>query len=191
MNMVRGEPTWGFSTPDYLLVDLDNADRVKALGVADMIYSEYPEVGNCLMRRSSAPQKYRKVMWDRETGLLTFVTMKEGWHLIFGGRIGIGKVIKISNLLEELGIVDEDSTAIRRRRGDNTLRITNYKPYECDGRGLAEDCILVKYVDEDWADEGIFKYLRVASLFTPVRVDETVFRRVRLKYVQARLILNG
>ena len=95
----------GYTTQDHLLVDLDNCSEYKAFILATKIISEYPFLGDCLIVESSEAH----------------------YHLIFDDYVSWERLVKIIEILADLGIVQKNYAQVRTFRRDLTLRISDKK----------------------------------------------------------------
>lgn len=92
----------GYTTQDHLLVDLDNCSEDKARIIANKILDEYPYLGDCLLVKSSDGH----------------------YHLIFDDLVKWETLVRIIEVLADLGIVQKNYAQVRTFRRDLTLRIS-------------------------------------------------------------------
>jgi len=101
----------GYTTREHLLLDLDAGSRGDAEWLANYVMKNYPEVGDCILLKTS-----------------------RGWHLVFDNRIGYNKACTIIEHLAEQGYLEPNYVRIRKFRVDMTLRVsgrwetTGYRP---------------------------------------------------------------
>lgn len=107
----------GYSTQDYLLLDLDNITLIKAKGLAKILQKQY-DLGNALIMQST--NKKRTVFTDNCLAR----DIEGNFHIIFNNQIGYDKICIIINTLAEIGILEKDYALIREWRGDVTLRVS-------------------------------------------------------------------
>ncbi len=112
----------GYSTRDHLILDLDNTTKTKALKLLEQIIQAFPQVGCCLVLRSSS----HNTTWldytvDSRPRLCRWLA---GYHGVFDSFIGYDECCRIDEILAGLGILNKDYMTIRKWRGDQTLRVS-------------------------------------------------------------------
>ncbi len=128
MFKIRDKWIVGYTTVDYLLLDLDDADFDKVVSLGHMLTKEY-DLGSFLVMRSSGNSKNKpvycpvgnfafqqKLMWQK--------TVSGNYHIVFGRKIGYDKICSIVETLAGLGVLNNEYSNIRQWRGDITLRIS-------------------------------------------------------------------
>lgn len=113
----------GYTTRRHLLLDLDDTSLEKARRLAYLIMGEWPEVGDCLILRSSeAPLKVRlRYSWNNWPWISV---TRHSFHLVFDNIIGYNKACRICETLAGLNTLERDYLRIRTFRGDMTLRVS-------------------------------------------------------------------
>ena len=113
----------GYTTRKHLLLDLDDTTYIKATRVIDMLFKEFPEIGDCLIVISSVGKDEIKTKYDNFQRLY-HKRDRLNIHLIFDNLIGYNKASRICEILAGLFIINKGYSDIRRFRGDLTLRIS-------------------------------------------------------------------
>ena len=155
----------GYTTRRHLCLDLDNTTEAKALKVIDLIMTEYPEVGDCLLIVSSWKKELLELKHAIER--YPYVRIKRPcFHLVFCAHIGYNKCVKIIEALAEVGILNQEYVKLRRWRGDMTLRVSP----SILTSGVKEAPFPITYIRNKQylgAGEGIHEYLnfRACVLF--------------------------
>lgn len=126
--MISIKDKWliGFTTTDYLLLDLDNADYDKVKALCEMLTKEY-DLGSFVIMRSSASEKkqYKRIGdFDFHKNLFCEITTTGSYHVIFGRKINYDRICRIIETLANLGVLNNEYANIRQWRGDVTLRIS-------------------------------------------------------------------
>lgn len=162
----------GYTTRRHLLLDLDNTSLEKANRLANMIMDEWPEVGDCLVLRSSeSPLRIEvKYSWNNQPWISV---TRSSYHLVFDNVIGYNKACRICETLAELKILQRDYMRIRQFRGDMTLRVSE----AALSTGVKPAPKPVEYLintRQKWRDRRIDEYLSfrgaVLGLFTGAKV---------------------
>ena len=123
MEQLHIKPCWniGYTTKEHLCIDLDNTSFFKVRRLALMIMKDYPQIGNCLIVKSSY-QKLRETWVYRVMEGMKKVVKRHNYHLVFNNFIGYNKCCEIICNLADLGVINEQYTKIRQMRNDMTLR---------------------------------------------------------------------
>ena len=95
----------GYTTQDHLLVDLDNCSIFKAEILVNKIQDEYPFLGDALLVRSS----------------------DQHYHVVFDDFVRWETLVRIIEVMADLGIVQKNYAQVRTFRRDLTLRISDKK----------------------------------------------------------------
>ncbi len=160
----------GYTTRRHLLLDLDKTSLTKTAALARLIMREYPEVGDCLILRSSEGDGAISLKYDNYQRPYHRVN-GDSFHLVFDGLIGYNKACRIIEALAGVHVLNRDYVKIREFRGDMTLRISSTSLYS--GLKPAPVCVTgIKNKAFKGVGEGIEAYLRVSgrrSLSQPTR----------------------
>ena len=113
----------GYTTRRHLLLDLDDTTLIKATRLIDMIFKEWPEVGDVLVLISSKGNDRIDLIYDKFNWPF-FKRFRYNYHLVFDNLIGYNKACKICETLAEISLIDKGYSRIRKFRGDLTLRLT-------------------------------------------------------------------
>ena len=114
----------GYTSREHLLIDFDNCSLIQVFKLTMMLISEYPEIGDCLIVKSSVSSKPYVLEHD-DRGIPKIKWLKDNYHLIGDNNIGYNKCCKIIEVLANLGIINEEYVRIRKFRNDMTLRISS------------------------------------------------------------------
>lgn len=149
----------GYTTRRHLLLDLDKTRLDKVVKLTRMIMSQWPEVGDVLILRSSEGSGRIDLKYDnyqrpyhKRDG--------DSFHLVFNNSIGYNKCCRIIEALAGVHILNRDYAKLREFRGDMTLRIspsvlsTGVKPAPVIITGILNK-------SEKREGTGIADYLRV------------------------------
>lgn len=132
----------GYTTQDHLLVDLDNCSEYKAKILANKILSEYPFLGDCLIVKSSDAH----------------------YHLIFDDLVKWERLVRIIEVLADLGIVQKNYAQVRTFRRDLTLRISDKKGVD-RYRPVPDPICEITVPHECNNHNGVGKYLYYLRMF--------------------------
>ena len=113
----------GYTTREHLVLDLDNTSIRKVWSLAIMLMENYPEIGHCIIMRSSR-EKGEPFTRITKKGIPRLHLPKACYHLIFDNVIGYKRCIQIILTLVDLDILDHQYKRIRMFRGDMTVRIS-------------------------------------------------------------------
>lgn len=134
----------GYTCQDHLLVDLDNSYEFIAKQIAIDIQHEWPFLGDCLLVRSS----------DKHH------------HLIFDNFVQWETLVRIIEILADLGIVQKNYAQVRTFRRDLTLRISDKKGEDRYRPPPEIVCEIINgYPSND--HYGITKYIYYLRMFNP------------------------
>lgn len=146
----------GYTTQDHLLIDLDNSSEFIAKQITKDIQDEYPFVGDALLVRSS----------DKHH------------HVVFDDFVPWTRLVRIIEVLADLGIVQKNYAQVRTFRRDLTLRISDKKG---EDRYRPVPNVLCEILCSHDCNHhyGISKYLYYLRMFSPNQyvtnwIDRTV-----------------
>ena len=153
----------GYTTRRHLLLDLDKTTLTKAAALVRLIIRDYPEVGDCLILRSSEGDG--RISTKHDNYQRPYHKLDgDSFHLVFSGDIGYNKCCRIIEALAGCYILNKDYVKLREFRGDMTLRISpqhlstgKIKPAPVCVAGVLNK----KYRGDG---EGIADYLRVSGI---------------------------
>lgn len=132
----------GYTTQEHLLVDLDSCSLFKACKIARMIQADYPDVGDCLVVKSSS----------------------NNFHLVFDDRLEWETIVRIIDVLAALNIVEKNYRDVRNFRRDLTLRVSEKRAV--DGIRPVPEPVVMLFCRHSCDDSRcIEKYLNVLEAF--------------------------
>lgn len=112
-----------YSTSQHLCIDLDGAHLSQVEGIAKLIQTEYSEVSNCLIVKSSdavvVHKRHELYPW-----LTISETHRESYHLIFDGEMSYEKCMNIITTLAGCDVLNKQYLFVREWRGDMSLRVS-------------------------------------------------------------------
>lgn len=158
-------PQWnvGYTTRRHLCLDLDNTTFTKVCGLVKMIMRDYPQVGNCLIVKSSNGNLRQKVCYmPRKLPYLK--TWRENYHAVFSGIIPYEESCRIYEALAYLGVVNEQYVRIREMRNDMTLRVSKTENVTYTKPCPVPLTFIINPVDSS-EEDGILLYLQLLSCF--------------------------
>jgi hypothetical protein len=160
--MIQPDWRYGYTTRCHLLLDLDNTCESKAIKLSQLIMLSWPEIGDCLVVRSSMGKPHPGLLTRRGYNV-TMHNYGESYHLIFDNMIGYNKCVKIIYALVGFGILNRAYRYVRQFRGDMTLRTSGRNlPYDLEPppkpRAFVRNNHTVRH------DGLILEYLHVLSL---------------------------
>jgi hypothetical protein len=162
----------GYTTRRHLLLDLDDTSLEKARRLAYLIINEWPEVGDCLILRTSDNPLNVSLRYSWNNWPWISVT-RPSYHLVFDNCIGYNKACKICETLAGLNVLERDYLRIRTFRGDMTLRVSE-AALSTGAKPAPEPIEYLINTAQKWRDRKIDDYLAfrgaVLSLFTGAEV---------------------
>lgn len=159
------KPDWvvGYTTRNHLIIDLDNTSHYKVRCLVKLLMQQYPEIGDCLILRSS--QNTYKEKWNYPVlQNPKLITVRDNYHVVFNNKLSYEECCKIIENLAYLGAINEDYVNIRNMRQDMTLRVSeivntfNVKPKPQ----------FTEYIENPYCKtngKGIYSYNRLRRLF--------------------------
>lgn len=154
----------GYTTKEHLCIDLDDISQYNAENLAKLLMQDKPEIGSCLVLRSSQKQLKERWIYPVNDTMKKYVN-RDSYHLIFNGLISYEESCKIIENLAHLNVIDEAYIRIREMRNDMTIR-TSSTPLTSKTKSKP---VIVAYIRNPYDNTqkgGIYRFMRLYKLCT-------------------------
>lgn len=158
----------GYTTRDYLLLDLDDTDLGRAVKLARKVMEFYPKVGDALILRSSNKELEIRYTYYRRRPKMR--VQRENYHLVFNNRIGYNSCCRICEALATFGVLERSYMRCRGFRGDMTLRVST-SPISGGPKPAPVAVLGLKNPLTNEPGDGIEKYLDFCRGASKLRLD--------------------